>query len=66
MTHEYSVQIHNWISQKMEEMKKQKMSAEKIKDKETEEYLIGQIDELLFFQQYLSDQIDLKTQTYYK
>lgn len=66
MSHEYSVQIHNWITRKLEYVKIEKLSAKKTNDIDTEEYFAGKLEELLFFQQYLSEQIDLKTQTYYK
>ena len=66
MAHEYSVQIHNWITQKIERVKTQKISAEKINDVEAIEYSAGQLEELLYLQNYLAEHIDLKTQTYYK
>lgn len=66
MAHEYSVQVHNWITQKIEQIKTQKKPAKKKNDIETIEYLSGQLEELLFFQQYLTEHIDLQTQTYHK
>ena len=65
MSHEYSVQIHNWITRKTEEVKLKKLSADQENDTDKKEYLSGQLEELLFFRQYLSEQIDLETQTYY-
>ena len=65
MSHEYSVQIHDWITRKLEEVHRQKSTAEKTNDKKTQEYLNGKLEELLFFRQFLAEQIDLKTQTYY-
>ena len=65
MSHDYSVQVHNWITQKIELVETQKISAEKRNDTEVTEYLAGQLEELLFFQDYLAKHIDLKTQTYF-
>ena len=65
MSHDYSVQIHSWITQKIEDIKWESLSAEE-ENKEMKEYLAGKLDELLFFQQYLTEKIDLETQNYYK
>ena len=65
MSNEYSVQIHDWITRKLEEVHRQMSTAEKTNDKKTQEYLNGKLEELLFFRQFLAEQIDLKTQTYY-
>ena len=65
MSHYYSVQVHNWITKKIEHVKTQKISAEKRNNTEVTEYLAGQLEELLFFQDYLGKHIDLKTQTYF-
>jgi hypothetical protein len=66
MSHEFSVQIHKWITGKLDHVESDKLSAAKEKNKELEGYLSGQKDELLFFRKFLAEQIDLKTQTYYR
>ena len=64
MTHEYSVQIHNWITNKIEQIKSQKRASEQKDDAEKIEYLSGQLEELMFLQSYLTEHTDLITQTY--
>ena len=49
MSHEYSVQLYNWIMGELEYVKREKLSAGKTNDKDTEEYFIGKLEELLFF-----------------
>ena len=62
MAHEYTVLIHNWITGKIEQARAQKISAEKNNDSGTKMYAAGQLEELLFFQKYLAEHMDLKTQ----
>ena len=64
MTHEYSIQIHNWITNKIEQIKSQKRASEQKDDAEKIEYLSGQLEELMFLQSYLTEHTDLITQTY--
>lgn len=66
MAHEYSVQIHDWIIRKMNDVNVNLKSAEEQKNLEKKEYFEGQVAELLFIRQYLTDKIDLDTHTYYR
>lgn len=66
MAHEYSVQTHAWIADKMAQAKIGQQVAEKNNDIAGKEYFSGQIKELEFIRSYLTDRIDLDTQTYYQ
>ena len=65
MTHEYSVEIQNYISEKLAVAEKKKKDAEKQNDFETQQFYEGQLKELFTFRQYLTEKIDLKTQKYF-
>lgn len=65
MTHAYSVEIHNYISEKLAVANEKKKDAEKQNDFETQQFYEGQIKELIIFRKYLTEKIDLKTQKYY-
>ena len=65
MAHEFSVEIQNYISEKLAVAEKKKKDAEKQNDFETQQFYEGQIKELLTFREYLTERIDLKTQKYY-
>ena len=60
MPNEYSIEIHRYLTEKISE-------AQKILEQSDKENpnLQGQIDELLWIRQYMSDNIDLKDFTYY-
>ncbi len=66
MAHEYSVQIHDWITKKMNTITAGLRSAQEKNDLPQESYYKGQLEELSFIRQYLTDQIDLDTQKYYQ
>ncbi len=66
MAHEYSVQIHDWITKKMNTITADLKSATEKNDSSKESYYKGQLGELEFIRQYLTDQIDLDTQKYYQ
>ncbi len=66
MAHEYSVQIHDWITKKMNTITADLKSAKEKNDPSKESYYKGQLEELGFIRQYLTDQIDLDTQKYYQ
>ena len=65
MTHEYSVQIHAWISKKLDKVKQEIKIASDQKDVEKENYYNGQLQELSDMRKYLSDKVDLDTHQYY-
>ncbi len=66
MAHEYSVRIHDWISEKIEAARHEIKLAKKHNDSGTARYFDGQLQELSDIRQYLTDQVDLETQKYYK
>ena len=65
MTHEFSVEIHEYIKTKILDAEKGKKLAEANDDNETRRYYEGQLHELLHLRDYISQRIDLKTQKYY-
>ena len=65
MTHEFSVEIHEYIKKKVLAADKGKKQAEAEDDCETRRFYEGQLHELLNLREYLSKRIDLKTQKYF-
>ena len=65
MANEYSVAIHNFISNKIATIEKNKKDAEKENDLAAARYCEGQLQELRLIRQYLNEKIDLKTQKYF-
>jgi len=65
MANEYSVAIHNFISDKIEAAKNNKRIAEEQNDLSSTSYYNGQLKELNNIRQYMVAKIDLKTQKYY-
>ncbi|MCP3876440.1 MAG: hypothetical protein GY699_25270 [Desulfobacteraceae bacterium] len=65
MAHEYSVQIHDWISKKFKNAKQEIELAKKQNNSNSKSYYNGQLQELSDIRQYLTDQVDLETQKYY-
>lgn len=65
MAHEYSVQVHDWIKQKMAEAASELKKAEQEADPVKESYSKGMLGQLNEIRQYLTDQIDLDTHKYY-
>ena len=66
MAHEYSVQIHAWISEKLDKVKQEITTASDQKDVDKKNFYIGQLQELTDIRQYLSDKVDLDTHQYYR
>ncbi|MBU1343613.1 MAG: hypothetical protein KKE44_19530 [Proteobacteria bacterium] len=66
MAHEYSVQIHDWISEKISKVKQKIKLAKEKNDVKNKNYYKGQLQELLDIRQYLKDQIDLETYQYHQ
>ena len=65
MAHIYSVEIQDYISEKLVAAAEKKKDAEEQNDFETQQFYEGQLKELLTFREYLTEKIDLKTQKYY-
>ena len=65
MTNEFSVFIHNYISDKIATTEKNIQHAEKKNDIESISYFKGQLKELISIRQFMAEKIDLKTQKYY-
>lgn len=65
MVNNYSVDTHQYISEKIHSAEKGKKRAEQQGDLKMQQYYDGQLKELSFFRQYLNKKIDLKTQTYF-
>ena len=65
MTHEFSVEIHEYIKTKIQTAEKGKKQAEAQDDNETRRFYEGQLHELLNLRDYLTAKVDLKTQKYY-
>ena len=65
MANEYSVAIHNYISDKIAAVEKNKKTAEMENDLGSISYFNGQLKEFNYIRQYIVDKIDLKTQKYY-
>ena len=65
MANEYSVAIHNFLSDKIAATQKYLMDAEHKNDLASARYYAGQLKELNNIRQYMVAKIDLKTQKYY-
>ena len=65
MTHQYSVEIHRYISDKIAAAADQKKRAEKTNDLDSSRFYEGQLYELIKIREYMAEKIDLKTQKYY-
>jgi len=65
MANDYSVAIHNYISDKIAAAEKNKKTAEMVSDLGSIRYYKGQLMELSNIRRYMVDKIDLKTQKYY-
>ncbi len=65
MPHAFSVEIHNYLSNTILLARKSLKKAILEKDQALESYHRGQLLELESMRQYLTDNIDLKTQKYF-
>ena len=65
MANQYSVEIHQYLSEKIIEAQKKKKTAEKQQDQPSEHFYAGQLRELNKIREYMAARIDLKTQKYY-
>jgi hypothetical protein len=60
MPNEFSVEIHDYLSQKIAEAKKAIA-----KNDDRSSFYRGQLEELLWIRKYLKENVDLKNFTYY-
>lgn len=65
MANDYSIAIHNFISDKIAAAANYKKIAEHQNDLATANYYDGQLQEPNNLRQYMVERIDLKTQKYY-
>ena len=65
MTHEYSVDMQQYISERLNEITEKLKEAESQNDPDTAEFCKGQLAELIEIREYLSDKVDLDTQNYF-
>lgn len=65
MAHAYSVQIHNWISERVSDLNVKIKAAKVADDVLNQAYFSGQLEELKRIRKHLSEKIDLDTQTYF-
>lgn len=65
MANEYSVEIHQYISEQMAVAEKRRQKAEADDDVPSRFYFEGRLHELLKIREYMAAHIDLKTQKYY-
>ncbi len=66
MPNEYSVQIHDFITDKIEAARKQIGHADETKDLIRKSYWQGQLDEFYWLRSYLKEHIDLNNFIYYQ
>lgn len=66
MAHEYSVQIHDWLTRQIETVAEELKNYEAKGDGLKQNYFKGRYDELLGLRRYLTERIDLDTQKYYR
>lgn len=65
MANEFSVAIHQFISDKISAAEKSQMDAEQKNDPAAAKYYEGQLRELTGIRRYMAEKIDLKTQKYF-
>ncbi len=65
MPNQYSIEIHDHISARIEGVEQSLAAAVEAGDVETEDYCRGQLEELLWLREYLRQNVDLKDFTYY-
>ena len=65
MTNQYSIEIHQYVTQKIKEIEDQLLLAKERNDPGELRFLEGQLQEFHTFREYMHEKIDLKTQEYY-
>ncbi|OGR07234.1 MAG: hypothetical protein A2511_12525 [Deltaproteobacteria bacterium RIFOXYD12_FULL_50_9] len=66
MAHQFSVEIHNFLTGNLEEARQILARATQERDEAAVRFQEGRIAELLFFRQQLVEKYDLKDQRYFK
>lgn len=66
MAHQFSVEIHNYLTESLDETRRLLAKAEAEKDAAGVRFQEGRIEELLFFRRQMSEKYDLKNQKYFK
>jgi hypothetical protein len=61
----FSREIHGFLSRKIQLCEEEKIKADREHNDKRRRYIEGQLFELTFFRQYLTDNIDLKNRKYY-
>ena len=65
MANQYSVEIHQYISEKIDTATRQQRKAEDAGDSAARRFYAGKLYELEKIRKYMAQNIDLKTQKYY-
>ncbi len=65
MPHAFSVEIHNYITDKIQLMEGEKIKAVQENNRKERLYCEGQLFELFAMRKYLTTNIDLKNQSYF-
>jgi len=65
LAHEYSIQVHAWLKEKIDNVNMNLKQVREKNDSQKESYYKGQLEQLREIRQYLTDKIDLDTQKYY-
>jgi hypothetical protein len=65
MTNQFSVEIHQYISEKIAAANRQQKKAEAANDSASRRFYAGRLYELKKIRAYMAQNIDLKTQKYY-
>ena len=65
MAHIFSVEIHDYLSARIQEAEEGRREAGREGNDELQRYFEGRLLELHALRQYLTDKIDLKTHIYY-
>ena len=65
MANQYSVEIHQYISEKIAAATSRQKKAEAASDSAARRFYAGQLYELEKIREYMAQNIDLKTQKYY-
>lgn len=66
MAHQFSVEIHNFLTGNLAEARRILAVAAQERDEAAMRFQEGRIAELLFFRQQISEKYDLKNQQYFK